>query len=155
VGLKQAGEDMAQPYIQKAAEWLRSRQNDDGGWGETCQSYDDARLAGMGPSTPSQTAWAVMGLMAIVGHDDEAVRKGIEHLRRTQRSDGTWDERYYTGTGFPRVFYLKYHGYRLYFPLWALGVYSRLSTGRRSRQDEVALERPPDWVLPALKRQGL
>jgi squalene-hopene/tetraprenyl-beta-curcumene cyclase len=155
VALRQAGEDMTQPYVQRAAKWLRECQNEDGGWGESCRSYDDARLAGMGPSTPSQTAWAVMGLMAAAGHDDEAVRRGIEYLKKTQKADGTWDEKFYTGTGFPRVFYLKYHGYRQYFPLWALGVYSRLKTGRKSRQDEVALERPPGWSLPALKRQGL
>ncbi len=154
-GLKQAGEDMAQPYIQKAAAWLRERQNDDGGWGETCRSYDDARLAGMGQSTPSQTAWAVMGLMAIVGHDDDAVRRGVEYLMRTQKDDGTWDEKFYTGTGFPRVFYLKYHGYRLYFPLWALGMYRRLKHGGKTRQDEVALTCPPEWSLPVLKRLGL
>ncbi len=155
VALRQAGEDMTQPYVQRAAKWLRSKQNEDGGWGETCRSYDDERLAGMGPSTPSQTAWAVMGLMAAAGPGDEAVKRGIEYLEKTQRADGTWDEKFYTGTGFPRVFYLKYHGYRQYFPLWALGVYSRLKKGQRSRQDEVALERPPEWSLPALKRQGL
>jgi len=154
-GLKRAGEEMGQPYIQKAAAWLRSRQNDDGGWGETCRSYDDARLAGMGPSTPSQTAWAVMGLMAVAGHDDEAVRRGIEYLLQTQKPDGTWDERFYTGTGFPRVFYLKYHGYRLYFPLWALGMYRRLKDAGKTRQDEVSLERPPDWTIPVIKRLGL
>jgi len=155
VALKQAGEDMNQPYIQKAADWLRSIQNLDGGWGETCRSYNDASLAGMGESTPSQTGWAIMGLMAVVGHDDAAVIRGVDYLTRTQRSDGNWDERFYTGTGFPRVFYLKYHGYRLYFPLWALGVYRSLKAGGRSRQDEVALKCPPDWVLPVLKRQGL
>lgn len=155
VGLRQAGEDMTLPYIQKAAVWLRSTQNEDGGWGETCRSYNDAALAGMGESTPSQTAWAVMGLMAVAGHKDEAVIRGIDYLTRTQRADGSWDEKPYTGTGFPRVFYLKYHGYRLYFPLWALGVYSSLKGGGVSRQDEAALIRPPDWVLPVLKRKGL
>ncbi len=155
VGLKQAGEDMNQPYIQKAALWLRSMQNKDGGWGETCRSYNDPSLAGMGESTPSQTAWAVMGLMAVAGHKDEAVTRGVDYLTSTQRADGNWDEKFYTGTGFPKVFYLKYHGYRLYFPLWALGVYSSLKEGGRSRQDEAALTHPPEWVLPVLKRKGL
>jgi len=155
VGLKQAGEDMNQPYIQKAAAWLRSTQNLDGGWGETCRSYNDASLAGMGKSTPSQTAWAIMALMSVAGHDEGAVIRGVDYLMRTQRASGNWDEKFFTGTGFPRVFYLKYHGYRLYFPLWALGVYRSLKEGRQSRQDEVALTRPPEWVLPVLKRQGL
>jgi len=153
--LKQAGEDMSQPYIQKAAEWLRSTQNEDGGWGETCRSYNDPSLAGMGESTASQTAWAIMGLMAARGADDEAVIRGVAYLTRTQRADGNWDEKFYTGTGFPKVFYLKYHGYRLYFPLWALGVYRSLKEGVPSRQDEVALTHPPEWTLPFLKRQGL
>jgi squalene-hopene/tetraprenyl-beta-curcumene cyclase len=100
---------------------LKSRQNEDGGWGETCDSYGDARLAGKGASTPSQTAWALLGLLA--GEDalsPELVR-GIEHLSRTQQQDGTWDEILFTGTGFPRHFYLRYYMYRNYFPLMALG----------------------------------
>ncbi len=155
VGLKQAGEDMRLPYITKAAAWLRSVQNIDGGWGETCYSYSNAALAGMGESTPSQTAWAIMGLMSIVGCDDEAVRRGVDYLKKAQPSNGEWKDKFYTGTGFPRVFFLKYHGYSLYFPLWALGVYSRLKEGRPTRQDESALAVPPDWLLPVLKRQGL
>ncbi len=155
VALKQAGEDMSLPYIKKAAQWLRSVQNVDGGWGETCYSYSNAALAGMGESTPSQTAWAIMALMSVLGWDDEAVRRGVDYLKKNQRSDGEWDEKFYTGTGFPRVFFLKYHGYRLYFPLWALGVYDRLKAGKLTREDEAALQRPPQWDLPVLKKEGL
>jgi len=155
VALKQAGEDMTLPYITKAATWLRSVQNVDGGWGETCHSYSNAALAGMGESTPSQTAWAIMALMSVVGYDDEAVRRGVDYLKKHQKADGGWEDKFYTGTGFPKVFFLKYHGYSLYFPLWALGVYNRLKGGGKTRQDESALSRPPQWILPVLKRQGL
>lgn len=155
VALKQAGEDMTLPYIAKAAAWLRSVQNVDGGWGETCYSYNNASLAGMGESTASQTAWAIMALMSIAGYDDEAVRRGVDYLKKHQKAHGGWEDKFYTGTGFPRVFYLKYHGYSMYFPLWALGVYSRLEAGLKTRQDETALSSPPEWVLPLLKRKGL
>jgi squalene-hopene/tetraprenyl-beta-curcumene cyclase len=120
-GLRAIGEDLNQPYVRQSVAWLKSRQNEDGGWGETCDSYGDARLAGKGASTPSQTAWALLGLLA--GEDalsPELVR-GIEHLSRTQQQDGTWDEILFTGTGFPRHFYLRYYMYRNYFPLMALG----------------------------------
>jgi squalene-hopene/tetraprenyl-beta-curcumene cyclase len=122
MGLESIGEDMRAPYVCKAVEWLVSRQNPDGGWGETVASYDDESLAGRGDSTPSQTAWAVMGLLAADG-PSEAVRRGVDWLVRTQNADGTWDEKAWTGTGFPRHFYLRYHLYRHYFPLMALGRY--------------------------------
>ena len=122
-GLKSIGYDMSEPWIQKAAQWLRSVQKPDGSFGETAESYDDPSLKGKGESTPSQTAWGAMGLLAVVGPDDPAVERGLLWLARHQRADGNWDEQFYTGTGFPRVFYLNYHLYRLYFPITALARY--------------------------------
>jgi squalene-hopene/tetraprenyl-beta-curcumene cyclase len=124
-GLQAMGVDHHEPYVQQGAEWLRMVQNSDGGWGETCGSYDDPTTRGIGPSTPSQTAWAVMGLLAAGDTRSESVQRGILYLLETQRPDGHWDEDQYTGTGFPRVFYLAYHLYRDYFPLIALATYSR------------------------------
>jgi len=124
-GLQAMGVDHHEPYIQQAAEWLRMVQNADGGWGETCDSYDDPSTRGIGPSTPSQTAWAIMGLLAAGDTRSDSVQRGILYLLETQRPDGSWDEQHYTGTGFPRVFYLAYHLYRDYFPLIALSTYSR------------------------------
>jgi squalene-hopene/tetraprenyl-beta-curcumene cyclase len=119
-GLRSIGEDMQAPHVRKAAEWLAARQNPDGGWGETVASYDDESLAGRGESTPSQTAWAIMGLVA-AGETGPAVARGVEWLLATQTAEGTWTEAAWTGTGFPRHFYLRYHMYRHYFPLMALG----------------------------------
>jgi squalene-hopene/tetraprenyl-beta-curcumene cyclase len=124
-GLQAMGVDLHEPYVQQAAEWLRMVQNPDGGWGETCGSYDDPATRGIGPSTPSQTAWAIMGLLAAGDTRSESVQRGILYLLQTQRPDGSWAEEHYTGTGFPRVFYLAYHLYRNYFPLIALSAYSR------------------------------
>jgi squalene-hopene/tetraprenyl-beta-curcumene cyclase len=124
-GLEAVGVWNHEPYVQQAAEWLRSVQNADGGWGETCASYDDANQKGIGPSTPSQTAWAVLGLLAAGDTRSDSVAKGIAYLLRTQKRDGSWDEPQYTGTGFPRVFYLAYHLYRNYFPLLALATYGK------------------------------
>jgi squalene-hopene/tetraprenyl-beta-curcumene cyclase len=124
-GLQAMGVDHHEPYVQQGAEWLRMVQNSDGGWGETCGSYDDPSTRGIGPSTPSQTAWAVMGLLAAGDTRSESVQRGILYLLETHRPDGHWDEDQYTGTGFPRVFYLAYHLYRDYFPLIALSTYSR------------------------------
>ncbi|MBI4374907.1 MAG: squalene--hopene cyclase [Elusimicrobia bacterium] len=121
-GLAAIDEDMNQAYIQKAVSWLKSVQLEDGGWGETCITYSDPSQKGRGPSTPSQTAWALMGLMA-AGFFDESVERGIDYLMSTQKQDGTCDETEYTGTGFPKVFYLEYTMYRQYFPLHALGIY--------------------------------
>jgi squalene-hopene/tetraprenyl-beta-curcumene cyclase len=128
-GLRQAGEDMRQAYVRRAVAWLQGCQNTDGGWGETCESYQTSALAGKGPSTASQTAWALMGLLAAGEVDSRAVRQGLEYLITTQNPQGGWDETAFTGTGFPRVFYLRYHGYPRYFPLWALGRYQRFSNG--------------------------
>ncbi len=124
-GLQAMGVDHHEPYVQQGAEWLRMVQNSDGGWGESCGSYDDATTRGIGPSAPSQTAWAVMGLLAAGDTRSDSVQRGILYLLETQRLDGHWDEDQYTGTGFPRVFYLAYHLYRDYFPLIALSAYAR------------------------------
>jgi squalene-hopene/tetraprenyl-beta-curcumene cyclase len=121
-----AGVKPGKPPIRKAVAWLESVQNDDGGWGEDLRSYDDpAQWSGRGASTASQTAWALLALLAAGMRDSEAVARGIRWLARTQREDGTWDEPYYTGTGFPGDFYLNYHLYRLAFPVSALGRYVR------------------------------
>jgi len=125
-GLEAIGIDCHEPSIQQAAEWLRMVQNPDGGWGETVGSYDDPTMKGVGASTPSQTAWAVMGLMAANDTRSDCVARGIAYLLHTQKKDGSWDEPYYTGTGFPRVFYLSYHLYRQYFPLIALTTYKKV-----------------------------
>ncbi len=125
-GLEAMGIDHHEPYIQQAAEWLRMVQNADGGWGESCASYDEPNLKGVGPSTPSQTAWAIMGLLAANDTRSDCVARGIAYLLRTQKRDGSWEEPYYTGTGFPRVFYLSYHLYCEYFPLIALTTYAKV-----------------------------
>ena len=124
-GLKAVGFDMSRPWIHKAAAWLLSVQKPDGSFGETCASYDDATLKGTGDSTASQTAWGAMGLMAALGAGHPAVGRAIDWLVATQTRQGSWEETNFTGTGFPRVFYLKYHYYRLYFPLMALARYHR------------------------------
>ncbi|MGB7133036.1 MAG: squalene--hopene cyclase, partial [Candidatus Sulfotelmatobacter sp.] len=125
-GLEDMGVDLHEPCIQQGAEWLRMVQNADGGWGETVGSYDDPTLRGVGDSTPSQTAWAILGLLAAGDTRSDSVARGIAHLLRTQKEDGSWDEKFFTGTGFPRVFYLKYHLYRQYFPLLALTTYAKV-----------------------------
>jgi squalene-hopene/tetraprenyl-beta-curcumene cyclase len=117
-----AGVGQGKPQIRKAVAWLESVQNDDGGWGEDLRSYDDpGGWSGKGASTASQTAWALLALLAAGERDSKATERGLRWLARTQRQDGTWDEPYFTGTGFPRDFYLNYHLYRLAFPVSALG----------------------------------
>jgi squalene-hopene/tetraprenyl-beta-curcumene cyclase len=125
-GIKSVGEDMSLPYVQKAAAWLKSVQKPDGSFGESCASYDDPSLKGIGESTASQTAWGAMGMMAALGPNDPAVERALQWLIDHQAEDGNWEEPWYTGTGFPKVFYLKYHLYRLYFPLTALSRYRRM-----------------------------
>jgi squalene-hopene/tetraprenyl-beta-curcumene cyclase len=121
-----AGVKPGKPSIRKAVAWLESVQNDDGGWGEDLRSYDDpGNWAGKGASTASQTAWALLALLAAGERDGAAVERGLRWLASTQRPDGTWDEPYFTGTGFPGDFYLNYHLYRLAFPISALGRYVR------------------------------
>jgi squalene-hopene/tetraprenyl-beta-curcumene cyclase len=122
--LAAAGEDMRLPYVRRAVDWLFARQNPDGGWGETCQTYRDPSLRGCGPSAASQTAWALTGLLAAGEARRPALQQAVEYLLTTQRADGGWDEPYFTGAGFPRVFYLRYDLYRIYFPLIALARYS-------------------------------
>ena len=132
-GLEAMGFSNLEPSVQQAAEWIRMVQNSDGGWGETAGTYDDPDQRGVGPSTPSQTAWALLGLLAAGDTRSDSVAKGIRWLIDRQHEDGSWDElmpgrngeSYYTGTGFPRVFYLGYHLYKQYFPLLALTTYKR------------------------------
>ena len=118
------GFDMECDQVKQAAAWLRSVQNSDGGWGETCESYKAPNLRGKGPSTPSQTAWALMGLMAAGDFETDNVRMGIEFLLSKHNPDGSWPEAEFTGTGFPGHFYINYHQYRNQFPLTALGRYA-------------------------------
>jgi len=119
-GLAAIGEDMNQDWIVRAREWLESCQNPDGGWGETCGSYHDPRLRGQGASTPTQTAWALMGLMTAEDPGRQSIQRGASYLASTQLPDGTWQEDEITGTGFPCVFYLKYDFYRTNWPMIAL-----------------------------------
>ena len=118
-GLKAAGESDREVEVLRGGEWLRCIQNADGGWGESCASYNNNKFVA-GPSTPSQTAWGILGLLAGGDTTSESLMRGIEHLKATQRADGGWDETHATGTGFPKVFYLSYHMYRDSFPLLAL-----------------------------------
>jgi len=130
-----AGVLPSKPSIRRAVEWLKAHQNRDGGWGEDLRSYDDPGWAGQGESTASQTAWALLALLAAGERDaedgpaagglvvDSTVGRGIRWLAETQRDDGSWDEPQFTGTGFPGDFYINYHMYRLAFPVSALGRY--------------------------------
>ena len=116
--------------MRRAVGWLLARQHKDGGWGEEGESYFPGAPHGDAPySTPSQTAWALLALMAAGEASHPAVARGIAYLIDSQDQDGNWDEPWYTAVGFPRVFYLRYHGYRAFFPLWALARYRRLSRG--------------------------
>ena len=117
---------LARPH--DGAALLMDLQHEDGGWGERCNTYDDPVFKGQGPSTASQTAWAVMGLCAFDNPDRPSLRRGIEYLIRTQNPDGSWTEHETTGTGFPKVFYLKYDMYRNSWPLLALATYRNLRT---------------------------
>ena len=135
-GLCAIGVDPRDPRIQRGAAWLRQVQNPDGGWGETAGTYDEPGTRGQGPSTPSQTAWGLLGLLAAGADRSESAARGVQWLLSRQRPDGSWDESagtgrfrqaLYTATGFPRVFYLAYHLYRQYFPLLALAGYQRAS----------------------------
>ena len=148
--LQALGVDMTQPRVRRAVEWLLAHQNPDGGWGETCVSYPDPSLRGQGESTPSQTSWALIALIAAGEARHESVERGVEFLLQRQQNDGTWDEPQFTGCGFPgygpgdqpgkyeplgdpnsqgpelgAAFMINYHLYRNYFPLWALGRYAR------------------------------
>ncbi|HEY5049280.1 MAG TPA: prenyltransferase/squalene oxidase repeat-containing protein, partial [Acidothermaceae bacterium] len=120
--LAAVGADRDSIPVRRAVHWLEKHQNPDGGWGEDLRSYTDAEWRGKGESTPSQTAWALLGLLAVDPGNDAVIR-GVDWLVRTQRSDGGWDEDLYTGTGFPGDFYINYEMYRVVFPLSALGRY--------------------------------
>ena len=123
VALEAAGVSPTDPMVRRAVEWFRARQNSDGGWGESNDSYDRARYGDQPfPSTPYQSAWAVLALIAAGEGDHPAVRRGVEFLLDTQER-GLWSHPSFTAPGFPRVFYLKYHGYTAFFPLWALAAY--------------------------------
>ncbi|MGH8489908.1 MAG: squalene--hopene cyclase, partial [Gammaproteobacteria bacterium] len=129
--LRIAGEDPSQPYLRRAVEWLKSMQQSDGGWGESNGSYFPAQRREYHPSTGFQTAWALLGLMAAGEVSCEAVRRGIDYLLTRQGADGLWHDEGFTAPGFPRVFYLKYHGYTKYFPLWAMAQYRNLTPATR------------------------
>ena len=128
--LNAAGVEHSALEMRRAVDFLVSAQNSDGGWGEDCWSYKlDYKGHEQFSSVASQTAWALLGLMAAGEIDNPAVERGIAYLARTQRADGLWAEEHYSGTGFPRVFYLRYHGYAQFFPLWAVARYRNLTAG--------------------------
>jgi squalene-hopene/tetraprenyl-beta-curcumene cyclase len=152
MALRNVGEDMSQPYIRKAVAWIKSCQNPDNGWGESCATYNDRSLSGKGESTASQTAWALLGLIVAGEENSSEVQGGIQFLLSTQNNDGGWDENLFTGTGFPKAFYLRYHGYSQYFPLWTLGVFWRLRTGGKTLlQPEMRLQSPANFSGNLLK----
>jgi len=124
--LELAEEDPQQSYIRRAVTWLEEIQNEDGGWGESNESYYPPRHRRPYPSTSFQTAWSLLGLLAVGEVNSATVKQGISYLLENQNADGFWDEPDYTAPGFPRVFYIKYHGYAKYFPLWALARYNNL-----------------------------
>lgn len=141
-GLQVLGLDMHQPWLLKAKTWLESVQHPDGGWGERCNTYEDPVFKGQGPSTASQTAWAVMGLCTFGDAELPSLKRGVEYLVRAQEPDGSWAELETTGTGFPRVFYLKYDMYRNAWPLLALATYRNLVPRKvQTNGDSAALKR--------------
>lgn len=137
--LKMAGEDMNAPYLKKSIEWIISSQRENGGWGESCDSYwpqdnDNLSETEFNLSLPSQTAWALLTLMAAGQHKSDAVVRGVKFLIKTCKNDGEWDEEHFNAVGFPRVFFLHYHGYRLYFPLLALARFRNLEQNKINHQ---------------------
>jgi squalene-hopene/tetraprenyl-beta-curcumene cyclase len=131
IGLQAVDFDMRNPLVRRAVAWLKSVQQPGGGWGESCRSYDDPSLAGQGTPTASQTAWALLALISAGEADSDEVSAGIDYLIATQQADGNWQEEHFTGTGFPKVFYLKYHMYSLYFPLMALARFAAARSHER------------------------
>ena len=136
--LEAIGEDMHAGYVRRAVDWLLEHQNEDGGWGERVEGYYDPAWRGRGPSTASQTGWALLGLIAAGEADHPATARGIEYLMEAQADHGGWDEPYFTGTGFPTDFMIRYHIYREVFPLMALGRYARATEGPVHRDEEDA-----------------
>ena len=157
---------MTMEPVQRCVQWIVEHQNEDGGWGESCASYIDPDYRGKGPSTASQTAWALLSLISAGEARNDAVSEGVDYLVRTQQADGSWDEPYFTGTGFPGYgvgrrldryltpddagyqgpdlpagFMINYHMYRNYWPLTALGRYKRLVNGDNRQADGLALGR--------------
>lgn len=143
-GLSAVGVPTDDDAVQAGARWLLSVQQSNGGWGESADSYRDESLKGKGSATASQTAWAVMGLIAAGEADSDAVRRGVEFLLDRQREDGRWDEPEFTGTGFPQVFYLRYHYYSVYFPLMALGLYAANLSSLAGRPNAAAFRSPTE-----------
>ena len=131
--LESAGIPPSDERVRRAVAWLESIQQADGGFGETNDSYDDPSLAGSGEPTPEQTAWALLALMAAGEGRSDAVRRGIEWLLAEQSPDGLWHCDRFNAPGFPRVFYLRYHGYSAYFPLWALARYRNIAQQRYAK----------------------
>ncbi len=133
-GLEAIGETMSRSYVRNAVKWIKSKQNRDGGWGENCSSYHENPSNACSPrSTPSQTAWAILALLAAGEVLSQEVHDGVMYLVQNQKQDGTWDEDAYTGTGFPKYFYLRYDNYRICFPLMALGKFHFKYTGKGIR----------------------
>jgi squalene-hopene/tetraprenyl-beta-curcumene cyclase len=128
-GLAAIGQDMTQDWILRGRDWLESCQNSDGGWGETCATYDNPERKGIGESTASQTAWGLMGVCACGDLDRPSIQRALRFLLGSQKADGAWEEPQITGTGFPGVFYLKYDMYRQNFPLLALATYVNYRSG--------------------------
>jgi squalene-hopene/tetraprenyl-beta-curcumene cyclase len=133
-GLSSIGEDMSSPYIKRAIQWLKTCQNSDGGWGERCESYETGAQKGCGQSTPSQTAWAILGLIAANEGKSAEVLGGVQYLLNGQLPNGTWEEDEFTGTGFPKYFMIRYHNYRNCFPLLALGRFMALLSNPEAGQ---------------------
>jgi squalene-hopene/tetraprenyl-beta-curcumene cyclase len=124
---------MSKPYVRRAVRWLKLCQKQDGGWGECCESYAECSLKSSGASVPSQTAWAILGLISAGEGKSAEVLRGIEFLLNKQKSDGTWDEEEFTGTGFPKYFMIRYHNYRNCFPLMALGRFRSLNIDKGTK----------------------
>ncbi len=152
-GLRALKLDMRQPWLVKAGQWLDQVQREDGGWGERCNTYDDPVFKGQGPSTASQTAWAVMGLCAFDDPHRDSLIRGVEYLVRTQNEDGSWTEPETTGTGFPRVFYLKYDMYRNSWPLLALATYRSLLERTKVKNNGHVNGQPQPILDPVLLRR--
>jgi squalene-hopene/tetraprenyl-beta-curcumene cyclase len=150
VGLAAAGVPMDDGAMKRGVNWLLSHQHACGGWGESADSYEQPELRGRGPVTASQTAWALLGLMAAGLTNHKAVERGIYYLLDTQRGDGGWDELEFTGTGFPRVFYLRYHYYPIYFSLLALAKFGcKTPIGQRVQGSGFRVQKT-ETVLPQL-----